>query len=88
MAHGDATLQYPATPWEEFEYMEYIHRLEDLLKESARAFALSIHHRSSDRTASDANAEYLRLRKALEETALEFVAYAARRRLGVVGGEA
>jgi len=81
MAYGDATLQEPPVPWEEFEYTEYLYRLEELLGELFSAFALACHPLSSDRTASDANAEYLRLRKALEETAIEFAAYCARLRL-------
>ena len=78
MAYGDATLQEPPVPWEEFEYMEYIFRLEDLLRESGRAHGRACHPDAPP----DADAEWRRLNRALEQTALEFAAYAARLHLG------
>ncbi len=37
MAYGDATLQEPPVPWEEFEYTEYLFRLESLTEELVMA---------------------------------------------------
>ena len=81
MAFGDPTLRTLPIPWEEFGYAEYLCRLEDLLKERHRVFAQAVRHRSPSGTASDADAEYHRLGKALEQTALQFAAYVARLRL-------
>jgi sugar phosphate isomerase/epimerase len=77
VAYGDATLQNPPAPWEEFEYTEYLGRLEDLLKERGGAFMRSCHPDAPP----DADDEWRRLDKELEQTAIEFAAYAARLRL-------
>ncbi len=84
MAYGDATLQDPRLPWGEFEYMEYLYRLEELLREHSRASALACRPDAP----ADADDEWKRIEREIEETALEFAAYAARRGLGVVEGEA
>jgi len=78
MAYGDATLQEPAVPWEEFEYMEYLYRLEELLRERGRAFMRAGHPDAPP----DADDEWKRIEREIEETAIEFAAYAVRLRLG------
>jgi hypothetical protein len=67
--------------------MEYLYRLEDLLHERGRAFAIA-HGNPEDPRAADADAEWRHLYKKIEETALELAAYAARRRLETDGGTA
>ncbi len=80
MAYGDATEHGPGVPWEEFEYMEYLYRLEDLLRERHEAFATA-HGNPNDPRAADADAEWRRLDRQIEETAFELAAYAGRRRM-------
>jgi hypothetical protein len=80
MAYGDATEHDAPIPWERFEYMEYLYRLEDSLRERHRAFAIA-HGDPEDPRIASADAEWRHLDKKLEETALELAAYAARRRL-------
>ncbi len=74
---NDQTKYDPAVPWEEFGYPEYLDRLESLLKELRRAFIRAGHPDASP----DADGERKRIEREIEETALEFVAYAARQRL-------
>ena len=64
MAYGDATEKGPPMPWEEFEYMEYLYRLEDLLKERGEAFAIA-HGNPEDARAGAADVEWRPLGKAL-----------------------
>ncbi len=78
MAHGDATLQHPPIPWEEFGYIEYLHRLESLTEEYRRECSRACLRIPN--APPGVRAEQGRLREALEETALEFAAYATRRR--------
>lgn len=82
MAYGDACEHHPRLSWEEFEFMDYKYRLEDLLREWYAAFR----HAHTPLEASlasleEADIEWRRLDKELEEAALEFVAYCARLRL-------
>jgi glyoxylase-like metal-dependent hydrolase (beta-lactamase superfamily II) len=85
VAYGDASEHGPGIPWEKFEYMEYLYRLEDLLRERSEAFAIA-HGNPDDPRAAAADEEWRRLDKQIEETALELAAYAARRRLEREGG--
>jgi glyoxylase-like metal-dependent hydrolase (beta-lactamase superfamily II) len=80
MAYGDGDTQNPPVPWEQFEYTEYLFRLQDLLKERDSAFGIA-HGNPEDPRAEEADAEWRRLDRAIEETALELAAYSARRRL-------
>ncbi len=80
MAYGDATRHSPPVRWEELEYVEYLYRLEDLLKERHRAFSIA-HGNPDDPRAEEAAAQLRRRDKKLVGTALEFVAYAARQGL-------
>jgi hypothetical protein len=77
VAYGDATLQNPPVPWEEFEYMEYLYRLEDLMQERGRAFDRACHPDAPP----DADDEWKRINREIEEAAIEFAAYATRLRL-------
>ena len=81
-AYGDATEQAPPIPWENFEYVEYLYRLEDLLKERQRALSID-HDNPEDQQAAAAAAvaEWRRIDREIEETALKLAAYAARRQL-------
>ena len=81
MAYGDTTEQYESIPWEEFEYTEYLERLDDLLGERNRAFAIA-HGDPDDPREEWASTIWLRCNRAIEETALEFVVYVARCRVG------
>ena len=83
MAYGDACEHHPRTTWEEFEGMDYHYRLEDLLKERDRAF---LRAQTPLPEAEQADAEWRRLDKELDECALEFVAYRARLRLARESG--
>ncbi len=78
MAYGDATLQEPPVPWEEFEYTEYLFRLESLTEELVMAHGRAGHPDAPP----DADDEWKRIEREIEETAIEFAAYAARLRLG------
>ena len=80
-AYGDATAQHPPVPWVEFEYTEYLFRLRDLLEAREGAFAVA-HGDPDDPRAAAADEAWRRYSRDLEETALEFAAYAARLRLG------
>jgi glyoxylase-like metal-dependent hydrolase (beta-lactamase superfamily II) len=80
MAYGDTIEHGPRRPWAEFEYTEYLCRLEDLLHERDRAFAIA-HGNPDDPRADAANRQWRELERKLEETAFEFVAHAARLRL-------
>jgi hypothetical protein len=62
--------------------MDYLYRLEDLNVEWYRAFLVA-HGDPDDPRAEAADEEWRRCGQALEETALEFAAYAARLRMGV-----
>ncbi len=64
-------------PLRDLEWTELIFRMEDLLRERHRAFMRACHPH-----APGTDAEWRRLDKALEQTAIEFAAYAARLRLG------
>lgn len=77
MIYGDATPLSPAVPWEKFEYPEYLYRLEDLMVEFWRAHEFA-HIKKDEPQQEWAEAQCLRRRRELEETALEFVAYTAR----------
>jgi hypothetical protein len=77
MAFGDATPETTALAWEELDYTEYLFRLRDLLSERMDVIL-------RDPLGPAADAECRRLDRAIEETAMEFVAYAARHRLGGV----
>jgi hypothetical protein len=77
MAYGDATLQDPPIPWEEFEYVEYLWRLENLMQERNRAFDRACHPDGH----FDVGGDWERIDREIEETAIEFAAYAARLRL-------
>ena len=79
MAFGDATLQSPPIPWEEFRYTEYLFRLDGLLEEYRKECSRACLRLPNAPPAI--RAEQGRLRGALEETAREFATYAARRRL-------
>jgi hypothetical protein len=79
-AHEDALLG--AIPWEEFEFTEYIFRMEDLIRERSRAFALAhVNPDEAPAIVEAADGEWRRCDRALEETALEFVVYRTRMRL-------
>lgn len=81
MAYSDTAEHFPPIPWAEFEYTEYLYRLEDLMAERSRAFAIA--HGNPDNPGADAaDMQWRELDRKLEETALEFAAYAARLRLG------
>jgi hypothetical protein len=80
VAYGDATEDVPQLAWEEYEWTEYLYRLQDLINERARAFAIA-HGNPDDPRAEWADDEWRRLDDALAETALEFAAYAARLRM-------
>jgi hypothetical protein len=84
MAYGDATLQDPPLTWEAFEYMEYLYRLESLAVELRRAFIRAGHPDAPP----DADGEWKLIKREIEETAIEFAAYATRLRLWAVEGEA
>lgn len=75
MAYGDDQ------PWGNFEYTEYLFRLDDLLDEYHEAFAIA-HSDPDDPRAEKADAMWRRRRRDVEETALEFAAYVARLRMG------
>jgi hypothetical protein len=60
--------------------MEYLYRLEDLLRERHKAFAIA-HGNPEDPRAEEADVEWRRLDRQIEETALELAAYSARRQL-------
>jgi hypothetical protein len=77
LAYGDATLQTPPIPWEEFEYTEYLFRLESLLRERDRAHGRACHPHAPP----GADDEWKRIEREIEETAIEFAAYAVRLRL-------
>ncbi len=79
MAYGDATLQDPPIPWEEFEYVEYLWRLENLMQERHRVFDRAC--RPDGQFVGNAG-DWERIDREIEETALEFAAYATRLRLG------
>ncbi len=81
MAYGDENGPSRPVPWEEFEYMEYLYRMDDLNDEWHRAFAIA--HSKGPARVEAADEEWRRCGRALEETALEFAAYAARLRMGV-----
>jgi hypothetical protein len=84
VAYGDENGHSGPVPWEEFEYMEYLYRMDDLNDEWHKAFAIA--HRNPDEDSARVEAadeEWQRCGRALEETALEFAAYAARLRMGV-----
>ena len=81
MAYGDENGPSGPVPWEEFEYMEYLNRMEDLNDEFHRAFVIA--HSKGPARVEAADEEWRRCGRALEETALEFAAYAARLRMGV-----
>jgi hypothetical protein len=73
MAYGDATPTEAATPWDHFEFVDYIHRMEDLFREwgeSASRDAQSPIMGEGKRTG--------RKRKEIEECAIEFAAYCVR----------
>ncbi len=81
MAYGDENGPSGPVPWEEFEYMEYLYRMDDLNDEFHRAFVIA--HGNGHARVEAADEEWRRCGRALEETALEFAAYAARLRMGV-----
>jgi hypothetical protein len=82
VAYGDAIEHDPPIQWEEFEYVEYLYRLQDLLEERHRAFSIAYDDPEDPRAASGAAvAEWRRLDRDIEETTLELEAYAARRQL-------
>jgi len=81
VAYGDENGPSGPVPWEEFEYMEYLNRMEDLNDEFHRAFVIA--HSKGPARVEAADEEWRRCGRALEETALEFAVYAARLRMGV-----
>ncbi len=84
MAYGDANGPSGPIPWEEFEYTEYLNCMEDLNREWYRAFFVANGNPNEDPARVEAaDEEWRRCGRALEETALEFAAYAARLRMGV-----
>ncbi len=84
MAFGDANGPLGPIPWEEFMYTGYLFRMEELNDERHRAFAIAHINPDEDPAIVEAaDKEWRRCGRALEETALEFAAYAARLRMGV-----
>ncbi len=84
MAYGDENGPSGPIPWGEFEYLDFLYRIEDLQKEWYKTFFVAHHPEAGTAETEAAEAEWRRCGRALEETALEFAAYAARLRLGVV----
>jgi len=82
VAYGDANGPSGPIPWEEFEYMEYLFRMEELNREWYRAFFIANGNPNEDPAIAEAaDKEWRRCGRALEETALEFAVYAARLRM-------
>ena len=74
MAHGDTT------PWMEFEFGDYLQRLEDLLE--VRNLSLAVDHGPG----GESN-RWIRANREIEETALELTIYMACLRMGDVWEE-